>query len=67
MSPGIIIGIVCALGACVLLVKLLHDLIVWVYQEGRERGRTDAEKAFLGYEKGANEARQQIWRDEARR
>lgn len=67
MSPGIIIGIVCALGAYVLLVKLLHDLIVWVYQEGRERGRTDTEKAFLGYEKGADEARQQIWRDEARK
>ena len=70
MTINTIGGIACfviAAGVAVsLLLSVLRDVIRWAYDKGVARGRAEAEKAFVEYERGADEARQQIWRDEAR-
>jgi hypothetical protein len=62
---NLLIGVFCFLIAAALLVSALHDVLRWAFEEGRTRGRTEAENAFVQYEKGADQARQEIWREEA--
>ena len=66
MTISILIGVFCFLIAGAIFLSALHDILRWAFEEGRIRGRRDAEEAFVEYEKGADQARQEIWREESR-
>ena len=66
MTVNILFGVLCVLIAGMIFLSLLHDVLRWAFEEGRTRGRTEAENAFVQYEKGADQARQEIWREESR-
>lgn len=64
MSPDILIGVICGVIALALLIVSIRELLVWCYKEGYERGRKDSEEWWLKMAHDADEARQQIWREE---
>ncbi|HZW05363.1 MAG TPA: hypothetical protein VFF58_00515 [Candidatus Nitrosotalea sp.] len=67
MTAQILIGLVCGVIAILIAVALLHDLLIWVYQEGRAKGRQEAEAWWLEQGKQVDQARQQVWREDARK
>ena len=62
MSAAIIILV--SVGSGLLLVYLVHDLMIFVYKAGYDRGRKDAEEAWTKLGREVDQARQQIWREE---
>jgi hypothetical protein len=56
--------ITCAIAAGVLLVALLRDI---VYAQGYAHGRRDEQDWWSDLENATDEARKQIWREEARK
>jgi hypothetical protein len=63
MSANIVIGIACGLASVMLTVSALTDVIKWAFREGYDRGRADADKAFIEAGRQVDQARQEIWRE----
>lgn len=73
MTINILIGLGCILIAGLLFLSLLRDILHWLqdrilqsYKDGYERGRRDADVAWIQAEKEVDQARQEIWREESK-
>jgi hypothetical protein len=62
MNAAIILLV--SVGSGLLLVFVVHDLMLFVYKAGYERGRKDAEDAWTKLGLEVDQTRQQIWREE---
>jgi hypothetical protein len=60
----LIVPIVCGLIAAVVLICLVRDAAREMYDEGYAKGRLDADAWWKRIESEADQARQQIWREE---
>jgi hypothetical protein len=58
------ITIFASLASGLLLVFVVHDLMVFIYKAGYERGRNDADKAWMELGREVDHARQQIWKEQ---
>ena len=71
-AANVIAAVLCLLIAGMIFLSLLRDVLHWIdgnvrqsYQDGYERGRRDADVAWVQAEKQVERTQKEIWREEA--